>query len=211
MIKLLIALHILAGSVAVVGMVCALSTRKGGQWHKLGGRAYVCGMAVSLLLATIVSIATANLFLLLIAVFTAYLVYTGWRLVKVKDGVKSATDRRLSMLMILVSVLMFAYGIFMLTQGESLGVALMVFGFFGGAPAVSDYKSPAAWPKGKQRILLHLGRMGGGCIATVTAVFVVNIQTNPAFIAWILPSLVGTPLIIYWSRRALSGNAVKTR
>ncbi|MDB4224820.1 hypothetical protein N9850_13715, partial [Granulosicoccus sp.] len=160
--------------------------------------------------ATVVSIATANIFLLLIAVFSAYLVYTGWRLAKVKDGVKSILDLRLSLLMLVVSVAMIAYGIFMLTQGESLGVALIVFGFLGGAPALSDYKSPGVWPKGKHRILLHLNRMGGACIATVTAVFVVNIQTNPAFIAWLLPTLIGTPLIIYWSRRTINGKAVKT-
>jgi hypothetical protein len=105
---------------------------------------------------------------------------------------------------------MIAYGIFMLTQGESLGVALIAFGFFGGTPALSDFKSPSTWPKGKHRILLHLNRMGGACIATVTAVFVVNIQTNPAFIAWLLPTLIGTPLIIYWSRRTINGKAVKT-
>lgn len=210
MIKVLIGIHILAGSVAVVGMLCALSTRKGGQWHKTGGRAYVFGMAASLVMATVVSIATANIFLLLIAVFSAYLVYTGWRLGKVKDGVKSVLDLRFSLSMLVVSVVMIAYGIFMLRQGESLGVALIVFGFLGGAPALSDYKSPGTWPKGKHRILLHLNRMGGACIATVTAVFVVNIQTNPAFIAWLLPTLIGTPLIIYWSRRTINGKGVKT-
>ena len=210
MIKFLVIVHILAGSVAVLGMLCALSTRKGGQWHKRGGRAYVYGMALSLLMATVVSIATENVFLGLIALFSAYLVYTGWRLVKVKDGVKSRFDHRLSLAMIVVSIGMVAYGIYMLIQGSSLGVALIVFGFLSGSPSLSDYKSRDVWPKGKQRILLHLNRMGGACIATVTAVFVVNIQTNPAFIAWLLPSLVGAPLIIYWSWRTMGTTAAKT-
>ena len=93
MIKILIALHILSGSVAVLGMLCALSTRKGGQWHKYGGRAYVYGMAIALVMATCVSIATTNVFLFLIALFSGYLIYTGWRLVKVKDDVKTLIDR----------------------------------------------------------------------------------------------------------------------
>ena len=210
MIKVLIALHVLGGSIAVLGMLCALSTQKGGRWHKIGGRGYVFGMAVSLILATVVSLLTANIFLLLIAVFTAYLVYTGWRLVKVKDGRKSTLDHRLSLLMILGSIAMFGYGVFMLTQGQSLGIALLVFGFLAGAPALTDYKSPGVWPKGKERIVLHLNRMGGGCIATITAVFVVNVQTNPEFIAWLLPSIVGAPLIIYWSRRTMTGKTAKT-
>ena len=123
----------------------------------------------------------------------------------VKDGVKSVLDQRLSLLMIIVSLMMIAYGVFMLTQGNTMGIALIVFGFLGGAPALSDYKSAEAWPTGKQRIVLHLNRLGGGCIATVTAVFVVNVQTNPDFIAWLLPSLVGAPLIIYWSKRVVGG------
>ncbi len=206
MIKLLVGLHVLAGSVAVLGMLWALFSKKGGPWHKKGGRAYTFGMAASLLMATIVSVLTSNIFLLLIALFSSYLVYTGWRLVVARDGVGNGFDHNLSILMMAVAFTMVVYGFYMLfIQGESLGIALIVFGFFAGTPALQDFKRATVWPKGKERILLHLGRMGGACIATVTAVFVVNVGTNPAFIAWLLPSLLGTPLIAYWTKRTLAG------
>ena len=203
MIKTLVVIHIVAGSIAMMGMLLALSARKGGLWHKRGGRAYTYAMAVSLFLATIISLATENIFLLLIAIFTAYLVYTGWRIVNVKGGIRSSLDQRLSLAMILISACMVAYGLYMLIQAQSLGVALIIFGFLGGSPALQDFKRTGEWPKGKRRILLHLNRMGGGCIATITAVFVANVQTNPEFISWLLPSVVGTPLIIYWSKRTM--------
>ncbi len=203
MIKIMVLVHVLAGSVAVLGMIAAITTKKGSQYHRLGGRAYVYGMAISLVLATVVSILTVNIFLLLIALFSAYLVYTGWRLALVKDGKQTGFDRRMAIAMIGVSFLMAAYGVLMLLRGETMGVALIVFGVFAVQPAWADYKSDLNWPKGRERIVLHLSRMGGGCIATVTAVFVVNIQTDPAFIAWLLPSLVGTPLIFYAARKAV--------
>ena len=55
---------------------------------------------------------------------------------------------------------------------------------------------------------LAVGLLGihiiGGTIATVTAVLVVNVNTNPVWIAWLAPTVVITPLIFYWNKRTLS-------
>jgi len=201
MIKLLVLLHILGGSVAVLGMCMAIVTVKGSKHHRMGGRGYVYGMSISMVLAILISAATTNVFLFFIALFSSYLVFTGWRLATVKNGQKSVLEYRLSFVMIGVALLMGLYGLAMLLQGFNLGIALIVFGGFAFQPAWHDYQRALTWPKGRERINLHLSRMGGACIATVTAVFVVNIQTEPAFIAWLLPSLLGTPLIFYAARK----------
>lgn len=193
-------IHIGFGSIALSGMLLAWLSKKGGKWHRLGGKAYVFSMALALIVATVVSVATSNIFLGLIGLFSAYLVYTGWRVAQVRDGVCSSIDRGATALMIFVAVAMGAYGVWMLSKGNSLGIALIAFAFFGGLPALADWRN-AAWPKGRERIVLHLNRMGAGSIATLTAVFVVNVQTTPAFIAWLLPSVVVVPLIIYFTRQ----------
>jgi uncharacterized membrane protein len=198
----LVYLHIIAGSVAVIGMIGALVSRKGGLWHRRMGRLYSYAMAAALLLALIVSVLTVNSFLGLIGLFSGYFVYTGWRLAVVKDGRRSHIDRVASLFMMCCAFAMMAYGIYQFVGGESLGVALAVFGIFALLPAWQDYQRNQTWPVGKDRIVLHLSRMGGASIATLTAVFVVNVQTSPAFIAWLLPTMIGTPLIIYWTRRA---------
>ena len=83
---------------------------------------------------------------------------------------------------------------------------MAVFGAIGGSFALSDaLRLQSGWPSGRERISLHLSRMGGASIATVTAVFVVNVATDPAFIAWILPTVVITPVIIYWGVRTKGG------
>ena len=71
MIKLMVGLHILMGSIAVLGMITAWLTKKGGLWHRRGGKAYVLGMSGALALAFIVSIATQNVFLFFVGLFSA--------------------------------------------------------------------------------------------------------------------------------------------
>lgn len=201
MISALIVLHVVAGTGAVVGMLGALGTKKGSLWHRRLGRLYAISMAAALSLALVVSILTNNVFLLFVGLFSAYFVYTGWRLAVVKDGAISRLDNHLAWLSLASALAMFVYGIYLRVNGESLGVALAVFGVIAFFPAWTDSRL-SNWPKGKERIVWHLNRMGGASIATLTAVFVVNVQTDPAFIAWLLPSLCVTPLIMYWSKKA---------
>ncbi|MFK7854667.1 MAG: hypothetical protein AB8B79_11160 [Granulosicoccus sp.] len=201
MTNVLIWLHVISGSIAVIGMLGAWLSAKGKTNHRLFGKAYVFGMCAALILALIVATLTANIFLLLVGIFSAYFVYTGWRLAKARDGSRNAIDRNAALLMLIVSVLMMGYGIFMLIQSHDLALALIVFSVIAALPAWQDFKLNDQWPKGKERIVLHLNRMGGASIATTTAVFVVNVQTDPEFIAWLLPSVAVVPLMVYWTRR----------
>ena len=89
-------------------------------------------------------------------------------------------------------------------------ITVAVFGGIGGGFAVRDLKSlGGGWPSGIDRIALHLVRMSAASIATLTAVLVVNVQTEPAFIAWLLPTIVVTPMIFYWVRRVRSGAMIR--
>lgn len=42
-----------------------------------------------------------------------------------------------------------------------------------------------------------------GAIATITAVMVVNVDMEPVWVPWILPTIVITPLIVWWNIRTL--------
>jgi hypothetical protein len=48
--------------------------------------------------------------------------------------------------------------------------------------------------------------MLAGTIAVITAVLVTNVNIEPVFILWILPTILITPLIFWWNRKTLSGN-----
>lgn len=202
---MLVALHIGSGSVAVVGMAMAMVYQKGGPGHRRSGQVYVAGMTAALLLAIIVSILKNDVFLLLIGLFSGYFVYTGWRLAKVRNGARSQLDHYATWLMLLVSAVMAGYGLFLLVTGNTMGIVLLVFSGVAALPAGQDYRLGGQWPTGKERIKRHLTRMGGASIATLTAVFVVNVDTSPEFLAWLLPTFVITPIIVYWMRKVAGG------
>jgi len=67
----------------------------------MGGRGYVYGMSISMVLAILISAATTNVFLFFIALFSSYLVFTGWRLATVENGQKSVLEYRLSFVLAL--------------------------------------------------------------------------------------------------------------
>jgi len=202
MTSLIVAVHIFLGSIAVLGMAIAWLAKKGGIWHRRGGKAYVLGMAGSLLAALVVSILTGNVFLFLVGLFSAYLVYTGYRLAVARNGVRSFLDKSTAVVALVSGLGMIAYGVYLFFGSDSsIAIVVAVFGALSASFGFSDIRLGDKWPVGKERIILHLSRMGGASIATVTAVFVVNVKSDPAFIAWLLPSVVGTLLIAYWTRR----------
>lgn len=201
--EILTVTHVVSGTVAVAGMLLAWLSKKGSPVHRLGGRAFVLAMAVALFMAITISLLTRNLFLFLVALFSAHQIYSGWRLAVTRDGQFTTTDVVTTWLMLTVSLSMLLYGLFLLTDGSGYWPVIIVFGFLGGLPALADLRRAKSWPRGRERIALHLTRMGGGSIATTTAVFVVNIQTNPVFIGWLLPTVLFVPLITYFTRKVL--------
>ena len=67
-----------------------------------------------------------------------------------------------------------------------------------------SYRSKSAI--GKKRIARHLTNMLAGTIAVITAVLVTNINIEPVFILWILPTIIITPIIFWWNRKILGVN-----
>jgi hypothetical protein len=93
-------------------------------------------------------------------------------------------------------------GIVVLGAGHSMGTVLLVFGGIGGWLASSDLRSlHGRHYVGTTRIVAHLTRMLSGTIAAVTAFTVVNVRFDPAFFVWLAPTVVLTPVIVYWSAR----------
>jgi hypothetical protein len=101
---------------------------------------------------------------------------------------------------------MFVFAFVMQQQGEGLFPVLFVFGMFASVLVATDWRHRRGWPSGITGVALHLLRMGGASIATLTAVFVVNVHTEPEFIAWLIPSIVIIPVLLFFARRLRSGH-----
>ena len=94
------------------------------------------------------------------------------------------------------------YGGMLFGAGDSQWVTMTLFAAIAVALGVADglyHRLRRA--TGGRRIARHLTNMLAATIATVTAVLVVNVETNPAWLAWILPTVVITPFIVWWNIR----------
>ncbi len=202
----LLVVHIAAGAVALAVAAIALSTAKGRVHHILAGRVYAAAMSLVCVTALPLAILGADVVLLLVAVFSFYLVFAGWRFARNASGRPRPVDWAAAVIMGVTGLGMWGHGAVLFLRGDSQWVTMAVFGFVAVALSAVDLRYHRASPRpGRQRIARHLTNMLAGTIATVTAVVVVNAATRPAWLAWILPTLLITPLIAWWNRRVLRG------
>jgi len=208
--------HVAAGVVALGAGAAAIATAKGGGRHVRAGKTYVLAMGVVVTTAVPLSAVDADAFLFAIAVFSGYLVLTGYRVVSRKrpaPGEASPVDWAAHLTMVVFGLAMLVLGALDVRAGDGLGWALASFGGIGVALAGREIRSirhppadPMAWFFG------HIVFMGAGYIATVTAAVTVNLTMVPPLARWLGPTVVGTPLIVvttvrYRRRFSSSGDA----
>jgi len=199
MMHILLPIHILAGTIALLSAIMAILSEKGKKLHALSGRTYFWSMVVIFLTATAMSIITSNIFLFLIGFFSFYLAFAGMRFARNRKGIATTSDWIAVGLMILSGVGMWILAAIIFMNKNPMAIPLLVFGFaaiFLGYGDLKSHKNKTAI--GKERIARHLTSMIGGTIAVTTAVLVVNVKIEPVWIWWVLPTVLIVPLIIWW-------------
>ncbi len=107
--KINIAVHIIAGSSALIVGLMALIVKKGKKLHRLTGRLFLILMTIVIITGLIgVFVFGRNTFLLVITVLSGYQAFSGYRAIKAKSNVPRFTDIFICLLS-LVSVLYFLY------------------------------------------------------------------------------------------------------
>lgn len=207
---ILLGVHIAAGVVALVAGLGALSTEKGGDRHRRFGRFYVRSMAVVVgtvpLLLVVDPTDFVRQFLVLVAIFSGYLVFSGYRALTRKRP--SADPERIDWvatgLVVLASLGLGGWGLALVLTGgrpgeSGIGIVMAVFGVLGTGFGLADLRRFRTPTRQDPWVAQHLSRMIGGYIATVTAVSVVNLAgLLPNVVAWLWPTVVGVPLIWYF-------------
>ena len=200
----LLPIHILAGTIALLAAAFAICSEKGKKIHITAGRTYYWGMAGIFLTALPMSIISSNIFLFLIAFFSFYLAFAGRRFAQNRKGIASIVDWIAVGLMIAAGLGMWVLAVFYSIENNSQYITLTVFGFLAIALGYTDYKTyKRQEATGKKRIARHLTNMLAGTIALVTAVLVVNVDMEPQWLPWVLPTLLITPVIIYWNWKVM--------
>lgn len=202
--SILLFIHISGGSLALIGAFGAVSTKVFDirhKWHQLSGRLFFAGMTLVFLTTLPMTLIRPNLFLFLIGIFSFYLAWTGWRKAVNRSGIPGKEDYAAVLIMGATGVAMLGWGGWIVNAGDGNGITLIVFGGIGSTLAISEFRQFRKGPlKGAARIRAHLSSMMAATIAAVTAFLVVNVDTDPVWVAWLLPTVVITPVIIWMNR-----------
>lgn len=196
-------LHITGGGFGLIAGSVILSIKKGNALHRRLGLVYYTAMLTASLSAFVLSVLHPNLFLFITGVFSAYLVVSGRRYIRYRiRKIFEKPDWIISACMLTFGAAFIGYGIFMILNGNMFGIVPAVFGSISLAMVYQDYRHytgraviPNFW------LTTHLQRMIGSYIASATAFLVVNNSILPGIVAWLLPTVILTPLIFRWTAK----------
>lgn len=199
-LRIVLILHIIGGFLALTSGLIAMTARKGGRLHRLNGKIYFGGMTAVFVSAVILSIAHHIPFLLMVGFFSYYLVVRGYRILFLKKLGRGQRPAVLDWVIVLVAggfiVYLLGWGIMNAIRGVGFGFVAIVFGGLGSSFLAGDVRKFLRPSIEKMHWwYTHIASMCGGYIATVTAFVVVNVQMNPGWVPWLLPTAIGAPLI----------------
>ena len=199
-------IHITAGSIGLLTGPFSIAVKKGGLAHRRVGIAFYYAMLVVASSALVLAILHHIPFLFAVGIFSGYMNITGYAILRQKRrGLLNQTgllERVTSVLMLLFSLYFLGYGIYILLEKDYFGLVFIFFAQSSFRMLWQDWRlfkqqgvAPSTW------LLVHLTRMVGTSIAAYTAFLVVNSSSRVSLLGWFLPTLLGVPIIVYWSRR----------
>ena len=205
--KPLLYLHILAGFISLGIAYVLLFIKKGNKRHKKLGMIYVYGMTTIFVTAIPLSLlGEFNPFLFVIAIFSFYLAFSGYRQGRDRNGAREQIDKALGIFITATSILFYSMAVNLYLIEDSMWITSVIFGSIALVFSINDFRRMkiVERPNFYDRTNLHLNLMLAGTIATTTAFIVTIDPFSTLWLNWIAPTIVGTPIIIYFSNRELA-------
>jgi len=214
--KVFLGVHVTAGASSFLLAPVALITAKGGKQHKRWGMVYLWSMGMVAATALPMALYRPVLFLALVAVFSFYAAFSGYRVLKLKELARGGSARPIDWIAggitFVSSACLALFGIFKPAWVQNFGIVAVVFGCLGMRLAYMQMLSFVRKPKEKMFWwYTHLGNFIGSYIAAWTAFSVVTLEPlfhTASIIVWLWPTAVGVPAIvlttIYYKRKFAS-------
>lgn len=197
--SVLLPIHGTLGFVSLLAGGYAMLMRSRGATHARVGRVFAVSMVGAVLLAVPVLVVTGNVFLTTLGFIAAWMLATGWRFARLRNGPANAFDRALPILGMCVFAAGAVWGLTLVPRAGLLGVVPLVLGALGSWLALNQLRGLRGDPAERNWMRLHGAAIGGAWIASMTA-FAAATVTNwipavPEWILWVGPSLLGVPLL----------------
>jgi uncharacterized membrane protein len=215
----LLGLHIAGGFTGLFCGTISIAAKKGSKLHKAVGKVFFWGMFLASTVALVLSNLPEhhNIFLFAVGGFTLYMISSGYRIVYLKRQFTSHAPN-FKALDYLISLFGFCFGLFLvylaiinLFGGNNFGLVPGAFGLICMNYARMDFKMLFQKISLKEIWLPnHITRMMGAMIASYTAFLAVNVKMQPAWVLWLLPTLIGSGLITYYLRKFAPKKSAKS-
>jgi uncharacterized membrane protein len=204
--SLLLIIHVVTGGIGLILGSIILSTKKGNQRHKQLGKFFTLSMLIAASSSLILASMHPNQFLFAVGIFTIYMASTGriyLYLRHIASGQKVFLINWILLYALIACSAWFIYkGISNLMYQNNFGFVQIVFGLVCILMVVQDFAIYRGKTKYKNYwLVMHLQRMIGAYIASLTAFMVVNASAQLSIAAWLLPGCVLVPLLIKWGRK----------
>ena len=198
----LLSVHIAAGGGAFLLAPVALASAKGGKTHKRWGMVYLWCMGAVAATALPMALYRPVLFLALVAIFSFYMAFSGYRVLRLKDlprgGRAKPVDWIAAVVTFATSAALSILAVVRPAAVQNMGYVAVIFGVIGMRAAGMEMWSFVRKPKEKMFWwYTHLGNFIGSYIAAWTAFSVVTLPRllgNHLWL-WIWPTVIGVPAI----------------
>jgi uncharacterized membrane protein len=211
--------HASAGSVMLVSGLVAMLAAKGNTYHRKAGQIYLVATTLVAFTGFTIALQKNNQFLIATSIFVLYMIMTGYRSLYLKQLCKEVKAQPVDWLIILFAsagcISLLVIGGMSLVNGNKGGLVPVVFGLISANFIRRDVLKFTKGPVDKKHWLYnHISGMVGSYIAGLTAFLAVNagfVSRNFSLLVWLTPSIIGTPLIIYWIRKYKAKNEDLTK
>lgn len=203
-----LAIHIIAGTLALVFGYVALYAPKGATLHRRSGMVFVCAMLVMGLLGALIAAVsgTAPRVNIPAGVLTAYLVVTAVMTVRPPSAASRWLDPALMLVALSVGLMSLGFGVEAIAGGgrrSGMAFPYFLFGVVGTLAGLLDLRMiRAGGLRGASRIARHLWRMSFALFIAAMSFFLGQADVIPKAIR--IPPLLALPVLavlvtmLYW-------------
>lgn len=202
-ISILLFIHVLAGTGALISGALAIILKRNTPKHKPVGKFYFWCMTIVFVTATFISVVKHLQFLFLISIFTYYSTLIAYRALKLKNLHNGQKPHFVDWLIEVIAGITFlgmvTFAMIVYYQTKSADAIIpFVFGALG---TIGVYRNIMKFIKGQTETMYwlkkHIGNMCGSYIGAITA-FVVNQSSHiplPQIVLWLGPTAILVPII----------------
>jgi hypothetical protein len=211
--------HILGGSIALLSGAGALTLRKGGRWHARAGTAFFAAMLVLTVTGSLIAALKPERATAVIGIITCYLVATSWWTARHRDG--KAGRFEVAALAVVAACALAELGFGLIAMNSPRGridllpwQPMLVFAALAGLAAALDLNFIRRRQlSGAQRIGRHLWRMCAAMLIATTSFFQGQQDNFPeawqGSAIWYLPALAVLAAMLFWIFRVRFGRSFR--